>query len=159
MVQLLKPYVTTRKTIALTVQTFVSRVMSLLFDMLSRAIIGFLQRSNRLLISWLQSPSSVFLEPTKRKSLTASTFSSSICREVMVSDAMILVFWMLSFFKLAFSLSSFTLIKRFFSSSLLSTLRVVSSAYLRLFIDISPKNLDSSLCFIQPSTSHDVLCI
>ena len=82
MVQLSQPYVTTGKTIALTIRIFVSSVMSLLFNTLSRFIITFPPRSNRLLISWLQSPSTVILEPKKRKSVTASTFSPSICLEV-----------------------------------------------------------------------------
>ena len=107
--------------------------MSLLFNMLSRLVIAFLPRSNCLLISWLQSPSAVILEPKKIKSLTVSTVSPSISYEVMGPDAMILVFWMLSF-KPTFSLSSFTLIKRLFSSSSLSAIRVVSSAYLRWLI-------------------------
>ena len=101
--------------------------------MLSRLVITFLLRSKRLLISCLQSPSAVILEPIKIKSATVSTVSPSICHEIMGPDAMILVFWMLSF-KPAFSLSSFTFIKRLFSSSSLSALRVVSSAYLRLLI-------------------------
>ena len=109
--------------------TFVGKVMSLLFNMLSRLVITFLPRSNCLLISWLQSPSAVILEIPK-KSVTVST---SICHEVMGTDAMMLVFWMLSF-KPTFSLFSFTFIKRLFSSSLLSSIRVVSSAYLRLLI-------------------------
>jgi len=88
---------TTGKTIALTRQTFVDKVMSLLFNMLSRLIITFLPRSKHLLISWLQSPSAVILEPRKIKSATVSTVSPSICHEVMGPDAMILVFWMLSF--------------------------------------------------------------
>ena len=71
---------------------FVSKVMSLLFNMLSRFVIAFLQRSKSLLISWLQSPSAVTLEPKKRKSVTVSTVSPSICHEVMGPDAMILVF-------------------------------------------------------------------
>ena len=104
MVQLLKPYVTTRKTIALTVQTFVSRVVSLLYNTLSKFVIAFLPKSNRLLISWLQSLSTVILEPKKRKSVTASTFSPSICHEVMGPDAMILVSLIFSL-KPAFSLS------------------------------------------------------
>ena len=83
---------TTGKTIALTRQTFVGKVMSLLFDMLSRLVIGFHPRSKRLLISWLQSPSAVILEPPKIKSATVSTVSPSICHEVMGLDAMILVF-------------------------------------------------------------------
>ena len=100
--------------------------MSLLFNMLFRLITGVLPRSRRLLISWLQSPSAVILEPPKIKSVTVSTVSSSICHEVMGPDAMILLFWMLSF-KPAFPLFSFTCIKRLFNS-LLSAIRVVSSA-------------------------------
>ena len=107
--------------------------MSLLFDMLSRFVIGFLPRSKHLLISWLQLPSAVILEPKKIKFLTVSIVSPSVCHEVVGPDAMILVFWMLSF-KPTFSLSSFTFIKRLFSSSSLSAIRVVSSAYLRLLI-------------------------
>ena len=133
MVQLSHSYMTTGKTIALTIQTFVGKMMSLLFNMLSRFLIAFLPRSKCLLISWLQSPSAVILEPKKIKSVTISTFSPTICLEVMGLDAMILVFWMLSF-KPVFSLSCFTFIKRFFCSSLLSVIRVVSSAYLRLLI-------------------------
>ena len=78
MVQLSHPYLTTEKTIALTGQTFVDKVMSLLFNMLSRLVIAFLQRSKHLLISWLQSPSAVILEPPKIKSATVSTVSPSI---------------------------------------------------------------------------------
>ena len=118
---------TTGKTIALTRRVFVHKVTSLLFNMLSRLTITFLPRSERLLISCLQSPSAVILEPKKIKSVTVSTVSPSICHEVMGPDAMIFVFWMLSF-KPTFSLSSFTIIKRLFSSSL-SAIRVVSSAY------------------------------
>jgi len=91
MVQLSHPHVTTGKTIALTRWTFVGKVMSLLFDMLSRLVITFLPRNKRLLISWLQSPSVVILEPKKIKSATVSTVSPSICHEVMGPDAMILV--------------------------------------------------------------------
>ena len=126
------PYVTTGKTIALSRRTLVGKVMSQLLNMLSRLVITFLPRSKRLLISWLQSASAVILEPKKIKSDTVSTVSPSICHEVMGPDAMILVFWMLSF-KPTFSLSSFTFIKRLFSSSL-SAIRVVSSVYLRLLI-------------------------
>ena len=132
-VQLLHPYMTTGKTIALTRQTFVGKVMSLLFNMLSRLVITFLPRNKHLLISWLQSPSAVILEPPKIKSVTVSTVSPSICHEVMGPDAMILVFWMLRF-KPTFSLSSFTFIKRLFRSSSLSAIRVVSSVYLRVLI-------------------------
>ena len=133
MVQLSYPYMTTGKTIALTRQTFIGKIMSLLFNMLSRLVIAFLPRSKCLLISLLQSQSTVILEPKKQKSVTVSNFSPSICNEVMGPDAMILVFWMLSF-KPAFYLSSFMFIKRLFSYSLLFAIRVVSSACLRLLI-------------------------
>ena len=98
---------------------FVGKVMSLLFNMLFRFSIAFLPRSKCLFISWLQSPSAVILKQKKIKSVTASTFSPSICHELMVPDAIILVFFMLSF-KPAFSLSSFTLMKGLFRSSSLS---------------------------------------
>ena len=109
-VQLSHPYMTTGKTIALTRWTFVGKVMAWLFNMLSRLVITFLPRSKHLLISWLQSPSVVILEPPKIKSTTVSTVYSTICHEVMGPDARILVFWMLSF-NPTFSLSSFTFIK------------------------------------------------
>ena len=131
MVQLSHLYIITGKTVTLIIWTFVDKVMSLLFNMLSRFVIAFLPKSSCLLISWLQSPSTVILEPKERKSVTASTFSLSICHQVMGPDAMILVFWMLGF-KPGFSLSSFTLIKKVFSSSSLSAIRVILSAYLRL---------------------------
>ena len=83
---------TTGKTVALTRQTFVGKVMSLLFNMLSRLVITYLPRSKHLLISWLQSPSALILEPRKIKSATVSTVSPSICHEVMGLDAMVLVF-------------------------------------------------------------------
>ena len=92
-VQLSHPYMTTREPIALTRRTFVGKVMSLLYNMLSRLVITFLIRSKRLLISWLQSPSTVILEPRKIKSDTVSTISPSICHEVMGPDAIILVFF------------------------------------------------------------------
>ena len=82
----------TGKTIALTRRTFVGKVMSVLFNMLSRCIISFLPRRKHLLISWLQSPSAVILEPKKIKSVTVSIVSPSICHEVMGLDAVILVF-------------------------------------------------------------------
>src|SRR5574342_507380 len=91
-VQLSHPYMTTGKTIALTRRNFVGKVMSLLFNMLSRLVITFLPRSKRLLISWLQSPSAVILEPRKIKSDTVSTVSPSICHEVMRTDGMIFIF-------------------------------------------------------------------
>ena len=107
MVQISHPYMTIGKTIALTRQTFVSKVMSLLFNMLSRLVIAFLPRSKHLLISWLQSSSAVILEPKKRKPVTVSIVSPFICHEVMGLDAMIFVFWTLSF-KPVFSFSFFT---------------------------------------------------
>ena len=131
MVQLSQWYMTTGNTIALTRWTFVSKVMSLLFNMLSRVAIAFLPRSKHHLISWLQSPPAVILESKKIKSLTVSSFYPSVCHKVMGPDGMIFI-WMLSF-KPAFSLSTFTFIKRLFSSSL-SAIRVVSSTYLRLLI-------------------------
>ena len=91
-VQLSHSYMTTGKIIALTRQTFVDKVMSLLFNMLSRLVITFLQRSKHLLISWLQSPSAVILESSKIKSATVFTVSPFICHEVMGPDAMILAF-------------------------------------------------------------------
>ena len=92
MVQLSRPYMTTRKTIALTRQTTVGKVMSLLFNILSRLVIAFLPRSKLLLISWLQSPSAVILESKKIKFVTVSIVSPTICHEVMGLDAMMLVF-------------------------------------------------------------------
>ena len=132
-VQLSHPYMITGKTIALTRQTLVGKVMSLLLNILSRLVITFLPRSKHLLIYWLQSPSVVILEPPKIKSDAVFTVSPSISHKVMGPDALILVFWMLSF-KPTFPLSPFTFIKRLFSSSSLSPIRVVSSAYLRLLI-------------------------
>ena len=126
--------------------------MSLLFNMLSRLVIAFLPRSNHLLISWLQSPSAVIWGSKKIKSVTVSIVSPSICHEVMGLDAMIFVFRVLSF-KPTFSLSSFTFIKSLFSSSLLSSIRVVSSAYLRLLIFLPailiPACASSSLAFLM----------
>ena len=96
-VQLSHPYMTTGKTITLTRQAFVGKILSLLFNMLSILVITFLPRSKCLLISWLQSPSATVLEPPKIKSATVFTVSLSISHEVMGPDAMIIVFWMLSF--------------------------------------------------------------
>ena len=97
-----------------------------------------------------------FGAPQKNKSLTVSIVSSSICHEVMGLDAMILIFWMLSF-KQTFSLSSFTLIKTLFSS-FFTFCHKGGVICISEVTDISPGNLESSLCFIQPSISHDVLC-
>ena len=124
--------------------------MSLLFKMLSRFVIAFIPRSKHLLISWLQSPFTVIFETKKIKSVIVSTFPPSIYHDVMGSDAMILFFLILNS-KPAFSLSSFTLIKRLFSSSSISTIRVVLSAYLRLLIfllaTLIPAFESSSLAF------------
>ena len=133
MVQLSHPYMTTGRTIALTRVTFVGKVMSLVFKTLSRFDMFILPRSQHLLISWLQSLSILILEPKKMKSNTVSAFHPSICHKVIGPDAMILVFWMLSF-KPAFSVSFFTFIKRLFSSSSFSAIKVVSSANLRLLV-------------------------
>ena len=146
MIQLSHPYMTTGKTIALTRQTFVSKVTSLLFNMLSRFVIAFLPRCKHFLTSWLQSPSAVILKPKKIKSVTIST---SIYHDVMGPDAMILGFWMLSF-KPAFSCSFFTFIKRLFSSCLLSVIRVILSAFLIL--------IDSGWAVLVLDYSH-VVCI
>ena len=109
------------------------QIMSLLFNKLSRFVNGFLSRTKCLSISWLHSPSAVILEPKNINSVTLSIVSLPTCHEVMGLDAIILVFQMLSF-KPAFSLSYFTFIKRLLSSSSLSAIRVMSSAYLRILI-------------------------
>ena len=157
MIQFSLLYLTTGKTIALILQTFAGKVMSLLFNMLSRLVMAFLPRSKHLLISWLQSLSTVILETRKINSVTASTFFLSICHEVMGPDAIIFVFWMLSF-KSAFLLCSFIFINRRFSSFSLS---VIYSGIICIseVVDISPSNLDSSLWSIQLSILHDVLCL
>ena len=150
---------TTGKTIALTRWTLVGKVMSLLLNMLSRLIITCLPRSKCLLISWLQSPFVVILESPKMRPLTVSIVSQSICYEVMGPDAMILVFWMLSF-KPTFSLSSFTFIKRLFNSSL-SAIRVVFSAYLRLLIlllaILIPACASSSPAFLMMYSAYKLI--
>ena len=125
--------------------------MSLLLNMLSKLVIAFLLSSKRLLFSWLQSPFAVILEPPKIKPLSIPIVSPLICYEVMaVLDD--LSFLKLSF-KPTFSLSSFTFIKRLFSSSLLSAIRVVSSAYLRLLVFLQailiPACASSSLAFLM----------
>ena len=137
-VQFSQPSMAIGKTIALTRWTFVGKVITLLFNMLSRLVIAFLPRSKCLLNSWLQSPSAMILElalpPTPPNKVShCSIVSPSIWHEVIGLEAMILVFWMLHF-KLTSPLSSFTFIKRLFSSSLLSAIRMASSAYLRLLI-------------------------
>ena len=157
--------------------------MSFFLNKLSRFVTPFFPRSLCLLISWLHSPSAVILECKKVKSVPTPTFSPSIYHDVMGPDAIILVFGE----KPTFSLSSLTLIKRLFTSSTFSAIRVVSSAYLRLLIflpatliptwassslafhiiysayklnnRVTMHSLDSSLYFIQPGISHDVLCM
>ena len=133
MVQLSHPYRITGKAIALTIWTFVSKLMSLLFITLSRFVIASLPRIKHLWISWPQSLSTVILDPKKIKSITASTFFPFICLEMTGPDAMIFIFQILNFMP-AFPLFYFTMIKRLFSSSSLSAITVVSSAYLRLLV-------------------------
>ena len=155
-VQLSHLYMTTGKTILLTRWTFIGKVMSLLFIMLSTLAITFLPRSKPFLISWLQSPSPVILEPKK---VVCHCFhcSPSICHEVTGLDAMIFVFLMLNF-RPSFSLASFIFIKRLFSSSLLSGIRVVSSVYLRLLIFLPamfiPACASSSLTFLMMYSAY-----
>ena len=150
MVQLLHQYMATGKIIALTVWRFIGKVMSLLFNMLSRLVIAFLARSKRLLISWLQSPSAVILDPKKIKSVTVSIVSPPICYEVMGLDAMIFIFWTLSF-KPAFSLSSFTFMKGSLVLLYFSVIRVMSSSYLRLLIFL--------LAFLIPTCASSSLAL
>ena len=133
---------TTAKTIALTRWTIIGKVMSLLFNMLSRMVITFLPRSKHLLISWLQSPSAVILEPRKIKSVTGSIVSPFICHEMMGPDAMILVLWLLSF-KPTFSFTS--------SVGEFPFLHTLSSNIIfRLSYDI-----DSGQCKVVPFCSFD----
>ena len=150
------PYMITGKNIVLTIWTFVNKIMSLLFNMLSRLVIAFLPRSTHLLISWLQSPSAVILEPKKIKSVTVSIVSPSIYHELMGPDVVIFIFWMLSF-KPGFSLSSFIFIKRLFSSSSLSA---IGWCYLHIwgYWYFSLKSW-FQLVPHQPGILHDVLCI
>ena len=146
------------KTRALTRQTFISKVMSLFFNMLSRFVIAFPPRSKHL---------NFMVAVTIHSDFGAQENKAFHCFHYFplkwwgnsgnMMDAIFLAVWLLTF-KPAFSLSSFTFIKRLFSFSLLSAIRVVSSA-LSEVIDISPSNLDFSLCFIQLSISHDVLCL
>ena len=156
MVQLTHAYMTTWKIVPLTRWTFVGKVMSLLFNTVSRLVIAFLPRSKCLLISWLQSPSVVIVEPNKIKSDTVSTVSSSISHEVMGPDAIIFIFWMLSFSQLFHSPLSPSsrgslVLRHFFHKGGVICISEV--------IDISPGNLDSILCFLQPSIFYDVICI
>ena len=147
MVQLLPPYSTTGKTVDLTIQIFVGKVMSLLFNILSRFFITFLLRSKCLLNSYLQSPSSVILEPKKMKYITVSTLSPLICCEVMRPDSRILVFFKPASFS--------TFIKRYsvllhFLPLMLYHLHIWGCWYFSVSIDFIS-------CFIQPGILHDVL--
>ena len=156
MVPLSHPCLVTGKTIALTIWTFVSKVIFLLYKNVDWKVgHSFSSKEPASLIPWLQSPSAVILEPPRIKFVTLSIVY--ICLPWMDGvDAMILVLWMLSF-KPAFSFSSFTFIKRFFTFSTLSSIE-----WCHLLIWgywYFPHQSDSSLCFIQPSVSHDVLCM
>ena len=145
MVQLSYPYMTTGKTIALTIQIFVSKTVSLLFNKLSSFVTEFLPRNKYLLTSWLQSLSAVIFQAKKIKFVTTSSFSSPISYEVIVPDALILVLWMLNLsqvFNSALSLSSKD------SLVLLDFCHKGGVICISKVIDISPRNLDSNLCFI-----------
>ena len=147
----------TRKTIVLTIQIFVSKViMSLPFNMLSRLVLVFLPRSKHLLISWLQSPSAVILEPCKTKSHCFHCFpiylpwsDGTRCHDLCFLNVG---------FQASFSLSSFTFIKRLFISSLLSAIRVVSSAFLKLLIFLPailiPAYASSSPAFLMTYSAY-----
>ena len=158
---------TSGKTIALTRWTFGSKIMFVFFNVLSRLVILiFFPKSKSLLISGLQSPSAVILETPQKTNYSLLPFFSHLfamkCWDRIHDLSFLKVEFYFSFlkveFKPAFLFSSFTFIKRLLSSSSLSAMRVVSSEYLRLLIFFS-SNLDSSLCFIQPRISHDVLCL
>ena len=156
MVQLSHLYMTTGKTIVLTRWNFVSKVMSLLFNTLSRFVTALLPRSRCLSISVTVCGD---FEPKKIKSTSVSIVSSFTCHEVMGPDPMIFVFWMLSF-KPTFSLSCFTFINRLFSSSSLSAIRLVSSAYLKLLIFLLANLIlvydSSSLTFLMMYSAYNL---
>ena len=156
MIWLSHPYMTTGKTIALTRWIFVSKAMSLFFNMLSRLVIAFLPRSKCLLISWLQSPSVVILEPPKIKSVTISIVSPSICMKWWDGC------YDLSFLNVEFYDSFFSLLFHLHQEAFYFPFTFCHKGGIICIsdvIDIYPSNLDSSLCLIQPSISHDVLCI
>ena len=136
MVQLSHPY-DYSKNHSFTRWTFVSKVTSLLFNMLSRFVIAFLPRSKCILISWLWSPSAGILESKKIKFVTVSTFPPPICHAIMGPDVMILISSMLSFKPPLILLYSFILIMRLLSPSSFSAITAVSSVYLRLLIFLS----------------------
>ena len=143
---------TTGKTIALSTQTFVGREMSLLFSKLSRLVIAFLPRSKRLLISLLQSPSAVIVEPKK------IVFHCFLCFPIYLPWSDRTGCHDLSFLNVEFSLSSFTFLKRLFSSSSLSSIRVVSSAYLKLLVFLPailiPAYASSSPAFLMMYSTY-----
>ena len=147
---------TTGKTIAWSIQSFVGKVMSLLFNMLSRFVIAFLPRSQVSFNFMTAVTICNDFEAKKIKSVTVSTVSPSICHEEMGPDAIILVFWMMSF-KPTFSLSSFTFTKRQVLQFLFTFYHKDGVICISEVIDISPRNLDSSLYFIQTGISHNVL--
>ena len=157
MSQISHPYVTTGKTIALTRLNFVGKAMSLLFNMLSRFVIVFIERSKYLLISWLCPLSTAILETPKIQSITASIFSPFIGYQVMGPEATTLVFWMFSFKPVFFFFFTFSFHpqQEAFSSSPLSVIRVVSSAYLRLLIFL----LAILITAYDSSTWHFAWCI
>jgi len=155
MVQFSHPYMTTGKTMALAIRTFVGKVMFLLFNMLSRFVIAFLPRSKYLNFMAAVTICSNFEAQGNQICPCFHFFSFHLPWSDGVY-AMILVFWMLSF-KPVFLLSSFILIKRLFSSSLLSVIRVVSPAYLKLLIFLLRTLIP--VWFIQSSILHDVLCM
>ena len=157
MVQLSNPHTTTGKTVALTRWTFESKVMSLLFNMLSRFVIAFLPRSKCLLISWLWSTSAVILEPKKIKSLTVFIVSPFICHEVMGPEAMIFIFWMLSF-KPGFSLL-FHLQEVLYFFAFCFKCGVIYSNWYFLQANLIPACASSSPNEVHRYISHDVLCI
>ena len=153
MVQLSHPYMTTGKTIALTIWTSSTKDISAF--QYAKFIIAFLTKSKCLLILWLQSLSAVILEPKKINSVTASTFSHYICHEVMGMDPILLVFkcWVSSqLFQSPLSTSSRGSLVPFHFLPL-------EWYHLHEVVKISSGNLDSSLCFIQPGILYDVLCI
>ena len=148
---------TTGKSIALTRWTFVGKVMSLLFNMLSRFVIAFLSRSKRLLISWLQSPLTKILEPPQNK-----VCHSFHCFPIYLPWKDGTRLHDLSFLNVEFLANFFPLLFHFHQEVLsffLTFCHKWGVICISEIIDISPGNLDSSLCFIQPSVSHEVLCI
>ena len=156
MVQLSHLYMTTGKTIALTTWTSVSKVMSLLFNMLSGFVIVFLPRSKHLLISWLQSTICSDFGAQENKICHGYHFFP-VCHEVMGPDAMAFVFWILTFkpdFSLLFSPSSRDSLVPLRFLPLFSGIICISEVF-----DISAHNFDSGLCFIQTRILHDVLCM